>query len=213
MNTLLIGVAGGSGSGKSTVSRRLREALPDSGVIVLQQDAYYRDRRDLSPEDRAALNYDHPDSIDEALLIEHLRALRDGRPIRAPVYDFVHHLRSPDLRPVEPRRCVIVEGILILASEPIRALLDLRLYVETDADVRFIRRLRRDVEERGRTVESVIEQWERTVRPMYLQFVEPSRRHAHLIIPEGGHNAPALDVVISRLRAELALPTSSRSRP
>lgn len=200
---LIVGVAGGSGSGKTTVARNLIAALDPHRVTLLEQDAYYRDRRDLSPEERAGQNFDHPSSIDEELLLKHLRELKAGRAIEKPVYDFVHHLRRPETQTVPPQPCVVVEGILILTNPEIRALFDLRLFVDTDADLRLIRRLRRDTVERGRTVESVIAQWEATVRPMHLQFVEPSRRYADLILPEGGENAAALDVILARLRSHL----------
>lgn len=200
---LIVGVAGGSGSGKTTVARNLIAALDPLRVALIEQDAYYRDRRDLTPDQRAGLNYDHPNSIDEELLLEHLRELRAGRGIEKPVYDFVQHLRRADTRLVQPQPCIVVEGILILTNPTIRELFDLRLFVDTDADLRFIRRLRRDTVERGRTVESVIAQWEATVRPMHLQFVEPSRRYADLIIPEGGENAAALDVILARLQSHL----------
>ena len=201
MKPLVVGVAGGSGSGKSTVVRHITEALGADRVAVLEQDAYYRDAPHLTLEERAARNYDHPDAIDEELLVEHVRALRAGEPVAAPLYDFVAHARRPETRPVEPRPCVVVEGILVLATEPVRELLDVRLYVETDADVRFIRRLRRDIEARGRTADSVIAQWEQTVRPMHLQFVEPSKRNADLIIPEGGLNTVALEIILGHLRS------------
>jgi uridine kinase len=202
MTPLVVGVAGGSGSGKTTVVRRIVETLGPERVALIEQDAYYRDGSHLPFEERLARNYDHPDSIEEPLLAEHVAALRRGCPVEAPCYDFVHHVRRAETRRVEPRPCVVVEGILVLACEPLRELLDLRLFVDTDPDVRFIRRLQRDIEERGRTPASVITQWESTVRPMHLQFVEPSKRHAHLIIPEGGLNAPALQVLLAHLRSE-----------
>jgi uridine kinase len=202
MNPFLVGIAGGSGSGKTTVVRRILETLGEACVALVEQDAYYRDGSRLPFEERIARNYDHPDSIDEPLLAKHVRALKAGAPVEAPCYDFVRHVRRPETSRIEPRPCVVVEGILVLASEPLRDLFDLRLFVETDADLRFIRRLQRDVTQRGRTPESVIAQWEATVRPMHLQFAEPSKRHAHLIIPEGGLNAPALEVILAHLRAE-----------
>jgi len=201
MQPLIVGVAGGSGSGKSTVVQRLFATLGEGRVALLETDAYYRDRPDLSAEERAALNYDHPDATDEALLAEHLRQLKAGQGIHAPRYDFVRHARMAETQWIPASPCVVVEGILVLATDTIRDQLDLRLYVETDADVRFIRRLRRDIEKRGRTAESVMAQWEDTVRPMHLQFVEPSKRHADLIIPEGGHNMVALDVILAHLKA------------
>jgi uridine kinase len=197
-----VGIAGGSGSGKTTVVRRIVETLSPERVALLEQDAYYRDGSHLPFEARVARNYDHPDSIEEELLAAHADALRRGEAVESPCYDFVHHIRRPETRRVDPRPCVVVEGILVLACEPLRELLDLRLFVDTDPDLRFIRRLRRDIDERGRTPASVMEQWEATVRPMHLQFVEPSKRHAHLIIPEGGLNAPALQVILAHLRSE-----------
>jgi uridine kinase len=169
--------------------------------VVLEQDAYYRDAPHLSLEERAARNYDHPDAIDEELFVRHVGALRNGEGVPAPLYDFVQHARRSETRCLDARPCVVVEGILVLASEPVRKLLDVRLYVETDADLRFIRRLRRDIQERGRTPDSVIAQWEQTVRPMHLQFVEPSKRQADLIIPEGGMNTVALEILLGHLRA------------
>lgn len=202
MKPFVVGIAGGSGSGKTTVVRRILETLGEGCVALVEQDAYYRDGSHLPFEERLTRNYDHPDSIDEPLLVEHVRVLKAGQPVEAPGYDFVQHVRRPETRRIEPRPCLVVEGILVLASEPLRDLFDLRLFVETDADLRFIRRLQRDVTERGRTPESVIAQWEATVRPMHLQFAEPSKRHAHLILPEGGLNTPALAVLLAHLRAE-----------
>jgi uridine kinase len=196
----VIGVAGGSGSGKTTVVRAILKALGPERVALLEQDAYYRHRPELSREERARLNYDHPDSLDEALFVEHLRDLRAGTAVRTPVYDFAAHCRLPETRLVEPRPSIVAEGILLLASAAVRRELSLKLFVDTDADVRLIRRLRRDTAERGRNVESVLKQWEETVRPMHLAFVEPSRRHADLIIPEG-ENPAALEVIVARLLA------------
>lgn len=201
MSPLVVGVAGGTGSGKTTVVRRILETLGAERVSLLEQDAYYRDGSHLPFPERAARNYDHPDAIDECLMAEHVAALKAGRGVDVPCYDFVEHVRRSETRRVEPRPCVVVEGILVLASEPLRDLLDLRMYVDTDADIRFIRRLERDTRERGRTPASVIEQWQATVRPMHLLFVEPSKRHAHLIIPEGGLNAPALEVITAHLQS------------
>jgi len=181
--------------------RRILETLGADRVSLLEQDAYYRDGSHLPFPARAARNYDHPNAIDEALMAEHVVALKGGRGVDIPSYDFVEHVRRAETHRVEPRPCVVVEGILVLASEPLRDLLDLRLYVDTDADLRFIRRLERDTRERGRTPASVIEQWQATVRPMHLLFVEPSKRHAHLIIPEGGLNAPALEVITAHLQS------------
>ncbi|MGV3724953.1 MAG: uridine kinase [Actinomycetota bacterium] len=203
MKPLVVGVAGGTGSGKTTVVRRIVETLGAGQVSLIEQDAYYRDGSHLPFPARAARNYDHPDAIDEPLLAQHVAALKAGGAVEVPCYDFVEHVRRPETRRIEARPCVVVEGILVLASEGVRDLLDLRLFVDTDADLRFIRRLERDTRERGRTPESVVEQWQATVRPMHLLFVEPSKRHAHLVIPEGGLNEPALEVITTHLRTAL----------
>lgn len=203
---LVVGVAGGSGSGKSTLVRSLVEMLGIDQVTVIEQDHYYRDRSDLHLEERRRINYDHPDAIDEPLLLRHLHDLLAGRAVERPVYDFIRHERSHRSVTLPPRPCLVLEGILVLASEPLRALMDLKLFVDTDPDVRFIRRLLRDVEERGRTTAEVIRQYLETVRPMHLQFVEPSKRHADLILPEGGLNRAALDVIRSHVRQVLLPP-------
>jgi uridine kinase len=200
---IVVGVAGGSGSGKSTVVAQLVEALGTEQVAVVAQDHYYRDRADLAPEARRRINYDHPDAIDEPLLVAHVRALASGQAIERPTYDFVRHLREPRTVQVDPRPCVVVEGILVLDSASLRGLMDLKLFVDTDPDVRFIRRLLRDLEERGRTLPEVVAQYLESVRPMHLQFVEPSKRYADLILPEGGLNPVAIDVILARLRQAL----------
>jgi uridine kinase len=198
--TLVIGVAGGSGSGKTTVVRRIAESLGDSQVTVLEHDRYYRDRADLRLEERAALNYDHPDSLETDLMVEHVRALREGRTIEAPLYDFALYARKPATETIHPSRAVIVEGILIYTDASLRSLMDIKVFVDTDDDTRFIRRLQRDLDERGRTVQSVIEQYLATVKPMHLEFVEPSKRYADIIIPKGGHNAVAIDMLLTLIR-------------
>jgi uridine kinase len=198
---LVIGVAGGSGSGKTTVVRRIVEALPDNHVTVLEHDRYYRDRSELRLEERAALNYDHPDALETHLLVQHVTELRAGRAIQAPVYDFARYARRPVTESVEPRGAIIVEGILIYTDARLRELMDIKVFVDADADTRFIRRLRRDVSERGRTMESVIEQYLSTVKPMHLEFVEPSKRYADIIIPIGGHNPVAIDMMLSTIRS------------
>jgi uridine kinase len=197
---LVIGVAGGSGSGKTTVVRRILEALGDSRVPVLEHDRYYRDRNDLRLEERAALNYDHPDSLETDLMVQHVRELRGGRSIQAPVYDFARHARKEETESISPGRALIVEGILIYTDAELRKLMDVKVFVDTDDDTRFIRRLQRDIAERGRTVQSVIEQYLGTVKPMHLEFVEPSKRYADIIIPQGGHNAVAIDMLLRLIR-------------
>jgi uridine kinase len=203
MGALTIGVAGGSGSGKSTVVRALTDAVGAGNVAVLPHDAYYRDYSHLSLEARTQINWDHPDALETPLLVEQLSALVEGCPIMRPVYDFVNYTRLPGPERVEPRPVVIVDGILILSEAALRDLLDIKVYVDTDPDIRFIRRLQRDIVLRGRQLSSVVEQYLRTVRPMHLEFVEPSKRYADLIIPEGGYNRVAIDMLVARVRAVL----------
>ncbi len=200
MTPLVIGVAGGSGSGKTTVVRRIIEALGDTRVPVLEHDRYYRDRNDLRLEERAALNYDHPDSLETDLMVQHVRELRAGRAIEAPTYDFARHARKDASEPIVPGRAIIVEGILIYTDPDLRKLMDVKVFVDTDDDTRFIRRLQRDIAERGRTVQSVIEQYLGTVKPMHLEFVEPSKRYADIIVPQGGHNTVAIDMLLRLIR-------------
>jgi uridine kinase len=199
MQPLLIGVAGGTGSGKSTVARALADGLSSASLAVIDHDAYYRDRSDLSFDERAHLNYDHPSALDNDLLVEHLSELRAGHTVEVPIYDFVAHSRRAERRRVEPARVIIVEGILVFVEERVRRLLDIKLFVDTDADLRVFRRIRRDIEHRGRTFAQVREQYYTTVRPMHLEYVEPSKRWADLIIPEGGENKIALDVILGKL--------------
>ena len=196
---LIIGVAGGSGSGKTTIAEAVVGRL-DGRVVLVQHDAYYNHRPDISFDDRTKVNYDHPDSLETSLLVEHLAALREGHPIRRPIYDFAEHLRSDDVVVVEPGPVVIVEGILVLADSDLRTELDLKIFVDTDPDLRLARRLSRDIEERGRTVDSVIRQYFASVRPMHLEFVEPSKRYADLIIPEG-YNPRAVATVVELIRS------------
>jgi uridine kinase len=200
MHPLVIGVAGGSGSGKTTVVRRIVDALDESGVTVLEHDRYYRDRNDLRLEERAALNYDHPDSLETDLMVRHVNELRAGHAVEAPVYDFARHARVASTETVSPGRALIVEGILIYTDAALRALMDVKVFVDTDDDTRFIRRLQRDTKERGRTMQSVIDQYLSTVKPMHLEFVEPSKRYADIIIPQGGHNAVAIDMLLTLIR-------------
>lgn len=197
---LVIGIAGGSGSGKTTVVRRIVDALGGEHVTVLDHDRYYRDHAALRFEERAALNYDHPDALETALMVRHVEQLKRGEPIEAPVYDFARHTRASTTDRIEPRRALIVEGILVLADKALRDLMDVKIFVDADDDIRFIRRLERDTEERGRTVQSVIDQYLGTVKPMHLEFVEPTKRYADVIIPQGGHNDVAIDMVLTLIR-------------
>ncbi|MGB2717665.1 MAG: uridine kinase [Vicinamibacterales bacterium] len=197
---LVIGVAGGSGSGKTTVVQRIVESIGDAEVTVIEHDRYYRDRNDLRLEERAALNYDHPDSLETDLLVRHIDELRAGRPIEAPTYDFARHARQLVTERILPGRAIIVEGILVFADAALRTLMDIKVFVDTDDDTRFIRRLQRDINTRGRTVHSVIEQYLETVKPMHLEFVEPSKRYADVIIPRGGHNTVAIDMLLTLIR-------------
>ena len=201
---LILGVAGGSGSGKTTVVSQIIRAMEPVPVSLLHHDSYYRDHPDLSPEERARLNYDHPEVLETELLAAHLRELLAGRAVEEPVYDFTTHRRTKQTRRIDPNPIVIVDGILILAEPELRELMDIRVFVETDADLRFIRRLVRDTEERGRSVDSVIRQYQDTVRPMHLEFVEPSKRWADIIVPEGGQNRVALEMVTARIEQLLA---------
>ena len=198
---LVFGVAGGSGSGKTTVVRKIMDALGDTDVVVLEHDRYYRDHPELRLEERASLNYDHPNSLDTDLLVSHLRELRAGRAVDIPVYDFSLHARKAETTPIRPGTAIIVEGILIFTDKVLRSLMDVKVFVDTDGDTRFIRRLERDVAERGRTVSSVIDQYLSTVKPMHLEFVEPSKRYADVIIPEGGHNQVAVDMLLTLIRS------------
>ena len=197
----VIGVAGGTGSGKTTVAERLAALMGQRDLALVKLDCYYRDRSDLPFDQRAAINYDHPDTFDWPLLMTHLDDLVDGTAAPVPVYDFAAHLRTDEVTTVEPGPVVVVEGILVLFESRLRDLLDLKVYVDTDPDVRFIRRLQRDVADRGRTPASVIDQYLTTVRPMHLQFVEPSKRYADVIVPHGGLNAPAFDMLVARVRS------------
>lgn len=200
---VLIGIAGGSASGKTLVARRIHEALGSRRVVVVKQDSYYRDLSGMSEEQRARQNFDHPDAFDLGLLYEHLRTLMEGGFVDEPVYDFTHHRRFPQTQRIGGASVIVLEGILILADADLRDLMDIKVYVETEPDVRLMRRLRRDVEERGRTVSSVLDQYENFVRPMHLQFVEPSKRYADVIVPEGGHNRVAIDLIQTKIAAVL----------
>jgi uridine kinase len=200
MQCLVVGIAGATGSGKTTVASRLAAAVAEH-VVLLQHDSYYRDRPELSYEQRCQLNFDHPGSLDTELLVTHLHALREGQAVDVPVYDFTTHRRSEQVVKVKAAAVIIVEGILVLADARLRELFDIKLFVDTDADIRVFRRIRRDLEQRGRSFESVRQQYYSTVRPMTLEFVEPSKRWADMIIPEGGRNDVALDVLGAKLRS------------
>ncbi len=200
---LVVGICGGTGSGKTTIANRIMESLPGETVIMLQQDHYYKDLPHMSYEERSKQNFDHPDSIDTALMVEHVRSLREGKAIERPSYDFTQHRRREDTVRIDPRPALVVEGILIFESLALRELMDIKIFVDTDADLRFIRRLKRDIEDRGRTVSSVIQQYLSTVRPMHNQFVETGKRYADIIIPEGGYNEVGIDLVIQKIRSLL----------
>ncbi len=200
MQPIVIGVSGGIASGKTTVVREIVDSLGSDTVGVVLHDFYYRDHPELSLADRAALNYDHPDSLETDLLVRDLAELRAGNEVEAPIYDFSLHARKAETQTIKPRRAIIVEGILVLADAALRELMDIKVFVDTDADTRFIRRLQRDLAERGRTMESVIEQYQKTVKPMHEDFVEPSKRHADVIIPLGS-NRVAVDMLLSTIRS------------
>jgi uridine kinase len=205
-DVFVLGIAGGTGSGKTTIAAAVIAALPAKTAVLIESDAYYRDRSALPWAEREHINYDHPDAFETELLEAHLAALRAGRPIDVPQYDYREHARRRETRRVEPAPVVVVEGILVLADERLRARMDLKIFVDTDADVRLMRRMRRDMEERGRTFAQVSEQYAETVRPMHIAFVEPSKRFADLIVPEGGQNQPALDAIVGRLLQTLPRP-------
>jgi uridine kinase len=201
--SLVIGIAGGTGSGKTTIADYILETVGPEKIAFLPHDAYYHELHHLSQEERSKVNFDHPSSLETELLIEHIHQLKEGQAIELPHYDFKTHTRTKETTLVEPQQILIVEGILIFAEPELRKLFDLKIYVDTDADIRFIRRLRRDMEERGRTTDNVIDQYLGTVRPMHLEFVEPSKRYANVIIPEGGYNLVALDLIVARIESML----------
>jgi uridine kinase len=198
-----IGVAGGTGSGKTTIAQEILKRVGPDQIAYLQHDSYYYDFGHLPLDPRNLPNFDHPDSLETPLLIKHLRQLKSGRAVDVPVYDFTTHHRTDKTRRVEPHPVVLIEGLLIFAEKALRDLFDVKIFVDTDNDLRFIRRLRRDIAERGRSMESVIDQYLNTVRPMHLEFVEPSKRYADVIIPEGGFNTVALDMVVARIEGML----------
>ncbi|HEY0408268.1 MAG TPA: uridine kinase [Pyrinomonadaceae bacterium] len=201
---MIIGISGGTGSGKTTVANGILETVSAQDVAFIQQDSYYRNLKDLPLDYRQAVNFDHPDALDNDLLVHHIRKLKAGGSVELPIYDFKTHSRLNETLLIEPKPIVIVEGILIYADARLLEQMDIKIFVDTPDDIRFIRRLRRDVAERGRTVDSVIEQYLATVRPMHMQFVEPSKRYADIIIPEGGHNLVSIDLISGKIRERLA---------
>jgi uridine kinase len=205
---LVIGIAGGSGSGKTTVAQTILQRVGPDRISFLQHDSYYKDLEGLPPAQRAEVNFDHPNSLDNELLVYHINQLKDRKAVEVPIYDFSTHSRTNRTFTVQPRSVILVEGILIFAEAALRELFDVKLFVDTDSDLRFIRRLQRDIAERGRTTESVIKQYLVTVRPMHLDFVEPSKRYADVIIPEGGFNTAALDMLVARIETMLQAVTT-----
>ncbi|MEY8415346.1 uridine kinase [Tissierella praeacuta DSM 18095] len=200
---LLIGITGGTGSGKSTVSKEIFKSIHEKKITVIEQDSYYKDQSNLTFEERVKTNYDHPLAFDNELLVKHLRDLMDNKAIEKPIYDFENHTRKKETISVEPKDIIILEGILILFEEEIRNLLDIKVFVDTDSDVRVIRRILRDIKDRGRTLDSVILQYMETVRPAHLQFIEPTKRYADIIIPEGGYNKVAIDIIVAKINSIL----------
>jgi uridine kinase len=203
MARMIIGISGGTGSGKTTIARKIIASIGASSVVYLQQDSYYRDLGEMPLEARGHVNFDHPDALDNQLLLAHIEALQAGRSIERPVYDFVVHARSADTLHIEPLPVIIVEGILAFYDSRMRRLMDLKIFVDCDPDIRFIRRLERDIRERGRSAESVVEQYLATVRPMHLEFVAPTMRYADVIIPEGGLNETGIDLIIEKIKSTL----------
>ena len=203
MEVIVIGVAGGTGSGKSTLVKRLQEAFRNDAVSTICHDFYYKAHPELSYEERTKLNYDHPDAFDTWLMVEHIKALKEGKAVECPTYSFIEHNRADKTLRLEPSKVIIVDGILIFENKELRDIMDIKVFVDTDADVRLARRILRDVRERGRSMESVISQYSSTVKPMHEQFVEPSKRHADIIIPEGGFNSVAVSMLISNIRSIL----------
>lgn len=200
---ILIGITGGTGSGKSTVSKEIFKTIPEKDIVIIEQDSYYKDQSNLSYDERMKINYDHPSSFDSALLLEHLKLLKDNKTIEKPIYDFEKNNRRKETIKVEAKKIIILEGILILFEKEIREILDIKIFVDTDSDVRVIRRILRDIKERGRTLDSVILQYMDTVRPAHLQFIDPSKRYADIIIPEGGYNKVAIDLIVQKIKSIL----------
>lgn len=204
MKPLIIGVAGGSGAGKTTVVNYIINSIGEENIVVLQHDSYYRDLKHLSFEDRSKQNFDHPSSLETELMIRHLDALKEGYPVEVPIYDFAKHIRKEQKREVFPKKVILIDGILIFSEKGLRKQMDIKLYVDTDDDIRLLRRIRRDILERDRELKNVLEQYEEYVRPMHLEFVEPSKRYADIIIPRGGENEVALQMVNARIQEELS---------
>jgi uridine kinase len=196
---ILIGITGGTGSGKSTVSKEIFKSIHGKDITIIEQDSYYKDQSNLTFEERIKTNYDHPFAFDNKFLIEQLKTLMENKPIEKPIYDFENHTRKKETITVESKDIIILEGILILSEEEIRELLDIKIFVDTDSDVRVIRRILRDIRDRGRTLESVVVQYMETVRPAHLQFIEPTKRYADIIIPEGGYNKVAIDIILAKI--------------
>jgi uridine kinase len=206
---VVIAIAGGSGSGKTTVANVIMDRIGREHIACLPHDAYYKDLSQLGPSQRASVNFDHPDSLDTCLLIDHIRQLKEYKQIALPIYDFKTHSRTAETILIDPQPVILVEGILIFTEAELRSLFDIKIFVDTDPDIRFIRRLQRDISERGRSTESVVKQYLTTVRPMHLEFVEPSKRYADVIIPEGGLNTVAMDLVVARIEALLRIARAS----
>ena len=209
---LIIGIAGGTGSGKTTVTQRILERLDPASVIVLRHDYYYKDIESFSGRPPDQINFDHPDALETTLLISHLQQLRKGKSVEQPLYDFKTYRRLKETKHIEPRMVIIVEGILIFVERELRDLMDIKIFVDTDADERLLRRLKRDLLDRGRSIESVIEQYTATVKPMHLEFVEPSKRWADVIIPKGGENSVAIDMLVTKLRDMILNPSARHSK-
>jgi uridine kinase len=209
---IIVGVAGGSGSGKTTIVDRIVERLGSDRATCIQHDSYYIDRGDLAPEDRAVINYDHPDALETDLLVRHLQDLSNGEAVDIPVYDFRNHVRTSATVKTESRGVILLEGILILVDKTLRDLMDIKVFVDTDADLRLIRRMERDIKARGRTLDAVVTQYMRTVRPMHLEFVEPSKRFADVIVPEGGYNEVAVDMLFTKIDSILTNPEPKTPR-
>lgn len=203
MQALVIGIAGGTGSGKTTVARKIAASFRPDEVVLLDQDSYYRDLSSLPFEERKRVNYDHPDAFDQELLVEHLERLRRGEPVEKPIYSYTQHNRTEKSTHVDPAPIILLEGILVLESKALRSLMDIRLFVDTDDDIRLMRRLQRDISERGRDIDDCFRQYEQTVRPMHLAFILPSKRYADVVIPRGGNNNIAIEMVVARIQAQL----------